>query len=75
MRLDVVQDDLLSQDVPFDEVMILPDCPTATEEVVVITVAVYSSSSSLQEMMVILKQEIRIMNKTFFIELQYALGK
>ena len=30
MRLDVVPDDLLSQDVPFDEVSILPDCPTTT---------------------------------------------
>ena len=61
-------DDLLSQDVPFDEVSILPDCPTTrndaveSEEVVVVlsvmvvAVVVYSSSSSLQEMMVRLKQ-------------------
>ena len=33
----------------------------------VVPVAEYSSLSSLQEMMVRLKQEIRIMNKTFFI--------
>ena len=40
----------------------------------VVPVAEYSSLSSVQEMMVRLKQEIRIMNKTFFIELQYVLG-
>ena len=33
----------------------------------VVPVAEYSSLSSLQEMMVRLKHEIRIMNKTFFI--------
>ena len=33
----------------------------------VVPVAEYSSLSSLQEMMVILKQKIRKMNKTFFI--------
>ena len=31
MRLDVVPDDLLPQDVPSDEVRILPDDPTATK--------------------------------------------
>ena len=51
----------------------VPDDPTATndavesEEVVVVAVAENSSLSSLQEMMMKLKQEIRIMNKTFFI--------
>ena len=77
MRLDVVPDDLLSQDVPFDEVSILPDCPTTrndaveSEEVVVVLlvvpVAEYSSSSSLQEMTVRLKQKISKMNNPFFI--------
>ena len=33
----------------------------------VVPVAEYSSSSSLQEIIVRLKQEIRVMNKTFFI--------
>jgi len=41
----------------------------------VVPVAEYSSLSSLQEMMVRLKQGIRIMNKTFFTELQYVLDK
>ena len=40
----------------------------------VVPVAEYSSLSSLQEMMVRLKQEIKIMNRTFFIEPKYALG-
>ena len=39
----------------------------------VVPVEEYSSLSSLQEIMVRLKQEIKIMNRTFFIELQYAL--
>ena len=39
----------------------------------VVTVAEYSSLSSLQEMMVRLKQEIRIMNRTFFKDLQCVL--
>ena len=39
----------------------------AVVSVVVVAVSVDSSISSLQEMMVRLKQEIRIMNKNFFI--------
>jgi len=45
----------------------------AVVSVVVVAVSVDSSLSSLQEIMVRLKQEIKIMNRTFFIELQYAL--
>ena len=45
----------------------------AVVSVVVVAVSVDSSFSSLQEMMMRLKQEIKIMNRTFFIELQYAL--
>ena len=70
MRLDVVPDDLLSQEVPSDEVRIVPGVPTATynPEVVVVVVLTESSSvySSLspQEMMRRLKINTkRIMSK------------
>ena len=60
-------EDLLSQEVPSDEVRMVPDVPTATNDavesevvvvlsVVVVAVAEYSSLSSLQEIMVRLKQ-------------------
>ena len=69
MRLDVVPDDLLSQEVPSDEVRIVPDVPTATynPEVVVVVLtessSVYSSLSP-QEMMRRLKINTkRIMSK------------
>ena len=71
---------LFSQEVPSDEVRMVPDSPAETynlPEVVVLSVVVVvvpeefelldDSSFSPQEMMVRLKQEIRIMNKTFFI--------
>ena len=74
------------QEIPLsDEVRMVPSGPTATNDTVeshvvvssvvpvVVPVAEYSSLSSLQEIMVRLKQEIKIMNRTFFIELQYAL--
>ena len=71
---------LFSQEVPSDEVRMVPDSPTETynlPEVVVLSVVVVvvpeefelldDSSFSPQEMTVRLKNEIRIMNKTFFI--------
>ena len=45
----------------------------AVVSVVVVAVSVDSSFSSLQEIMVRLKQEIKIMNKTFIIEPQYVM--
>ena len=56
--------------VPFEEVSIVPDVPTATYNPLVMVVVELlddSSLSSLQEIMVRLKRNMRIMYKTLFI--------
>ena len=61
-------DELTATNVPESEGEVEETVGAVVSVVVVLSeFSVYSSSSSPQEMMVRLKQEIRIMNKTFFV--------
>ena len=68
-RLSEVPDVLEFHEVPSEEVRMVPPLPTATYNplVVVVVELLDDSSFSAQEIMVRLKQEIRIMCKIFFI--------
>ena len=65
MRVFDVPEVLEVQEVPSEEVSKVPDVPTATNET--LEVVVLLSSLLLQEMMVRLKRDIRIMFKTLLI--------
>ena len=66
-RLDVVPEVLEVHVVPSDEVMMVPELPTATSDGLEVVVLLSSLLFLAQEMMVRLKRDMRIMYKTFFI--------